>query len=197
MFRDHDYTIVENIDLVSHDGTEKFPDTSPFKHTDCTIQKISKTPTLFENEIIRGSLIKESFGNTNLPREIIDFTSDAWRTTTRSRYEPVLKQWFVHAKSRNTDSFTPDVNAVLSFMHGMHINVCLYSGLCAARSALSSIVTIKDYTKLSENTFIPCYLKGIYNRHPSLPKYTSIWYMSLVLDCYNSIETNDKLIPSP
>ena len=82
-------------------------------------------------------------------------------------------------------------------MHGMHINVCLYSGLCAARSALSSIVTIKDYTKLSENTFIPCYLKGVYNRHPSLPKYTSIWYMSLVLDCYNSIETNDKLIPPP
>ena len=149
MFRNHDYTMVENTVLVSDDGTEKFPDTSPFKHTGFTTHKISKTPTLFENEIIWHSLIKESFGNTNLPREITDVTSDALRTTTRSWYEPVLRQWFVYAKSRNTDSCTPDVNTVLSFMHGMYINVCLYSGLCVARSALSSIVTIKDYTKLS------------------------------------------------
>ena len=78
-------------------------------------------------------------------------------------------------------------------MHGMYINGCLYSGLCAARSALSSILTIKGYTKLSEHPFISRYLKGIYNRHPPLPKYTSIWDISLVLDYYNSIETNDKL----
>ena len=75
----------------------------------------------------------------------------------------------------------------------MYVNGCLYSGLCAAHSALSSIVTIKGYTKLSEHPFISCYLKGIYNRHPPLSKYTSIWDISLVLDYYNSIETNDKL----
>ena len=80
----------------------------------------------------------------------------------------------------------------LSFMHGIYINGCLYSGLCAARSALSSIVTINGYTKLSEHLFVSRYLKGIYNRHPPLPKYTSIWGISLVLDYYSSNETNDK-----
>ena len=195
VFGDHDYTMVENTVLVSHDGiiTEKFPDTSSSKHTEFTIQKISKTPALSENETISGSLIRESFGNTNLPREITDVITDSWRTTTRSRYESVLRRWFIYASSRNTDPYTPDVNTVLSFMHGMYINGCLYSGLCAARSALSSIVTIKGYTKLSEHPFISRYLKGIYNRHPPLPKYTSIWDISIVLDYYNSIETNDKL----
>ena len=67
------------------------------------------------------------------------------------------------------------------------------SGLCAAHRALSSIVTIKDYTKLSEHPFISCYLKCIYNRHPTVPKYANIWDISLVLDYYNSIEANDKL----
>ena len=67
-------------------------------------------------------------------------------------------------------------------MHGMCINGCLYNGLCASRSALSSIVTIKGYTKLSEHTFISRYLRGFYNRHPPLPKYTSIWDILLVLD---------------
>ena len=78
-------------------------------------------------------------------------------------------------------------------MYGLYINGCLYSGLCAASSALSSIVTIKDYTKLSEHPFISCYLKGIYNRPSPFPTYTSIWHKSLVLDYCNSIEVNDKL----
>ena len=81
----------------------------------------------------------------------------------------------------------------MSFLHGIDINVCLYSGLCAAGSALSSIVIIKGYTNLAEHPFISPYLKGKYNRHPRLPKYTSIWDISFVLDYYNSIETNDKL----
>ena len=187
--------MVENTVLVSHDGiiTETFSDTSSSKHTDFTIQKISKTPTLSENETISGSLIRESSGNTNLPREITDLITDSWRTTTRSRYESVLRRWFIYASSRNTYPGTPDLNTVLSFMHGMCINGCLYSGLCAARSALSSIVMIKGYAKLSEHPFISLYLKGIYNRCPPLPKYTSIWDISLVSDYYNSIETNDKL----
>ena len=80
----------------------------------------------------------------------------------------------------------------MSLMHSMYINGCLYSGLCVAHNALSNIVTIKGYTKLSKNPFISPYLEGIYNRHPPLPNYTSIWDISLVLDYYNCIETNDS-----
>ena len=192
---DHDYTTVKYTDLVFHDGiiTENFSSTSSSKNTDFNIQKISKTPTLSENEIISGSLISKIFRNTNLPGEITDVIADSWRITTRGWYESVLRWWFFYANWRNTDPCTPDKNTVLSFIHGMSVNGCLSSGLCAECSALSSIVMIKGYTKLSEHLFIPCYLKGIYNRHPTLPKYTSICDISLALDYYNSIETNDKL----
>ena len=46
VFGDHDYNMVENTVLVSHDGiiTEKFPDTSSSKYTDFTIERISKNP---------------------------------------------------------------------------------------------------------------------------------------------------------
>ena len=161
--------MVENTVLNSHDGiiTKRFLDTSSSKYTDFTIQKICKTRTLSENEIISRSLIRESLGNTNLPREMTDVIVDLWRTTTRSPYESVIRQWLVCATSRSTDPCTPDVNAVLPFIDDMDINGCFYSGLCAARSALSSIVTIKDYTKLSEHPFITRYLKGIYDRHPN------------------------------
>ena len=118
VFEDHDYTMVENTVLVSHDGsiTEKFPDTSSSKHTDFTMQKISKTPTLSENEIISHSLIRENLENTNLPREIADVIADSWRTPkvgtnqfagdgllkghrslySKCKYSVVIHAWYVH-----------------------------------------------------------------------------------------------------
>ena len=41
----------------------------------------------------------------------------------RSRYESVLKRWHNYAISRNDDSYSPEVNTVLTFMHGMYLLV--------------------------------------------------------------------------
>ena len=53
----------------------------------------------------------------------------------------------------------------------MYCNGYLYSWLCAAKSALSSSITIKGYLKLSDQPLVSRCLKGIYNRHSPLPKY--------------------------
>ena len=80
VFGDHDYTMVENTVLVSHDGiiTENFPILLP--------------PNILTLQVISSSLIRENFGNTNLPREITDVIADSWRTTTGSWYESVLRR---------------------------------------------------------------------------------------------------------
>ena len=75
----------------------------------------------------------------------------------------------------------------------MHRNGCLYSGLCAARSGLSSLITIKGYLKLSDHPLISRYLKGIYNRHPPLLKYVDIWDLILLLKSYEQKENKDCL----
>ena len=75
----------------------------------------------------------------------------------------------------------------------MYRNGCLYSGLCAARSALSSSIKTKGYLKLPDQPLISRYLKGIYNRHPQLPKYVNIWDLILLLKYYEKTENNDCL----
>ena len=75
----------------------------------------------------------------------------------------------------------------------MYRNGYLYGGLCAARSALSSSITIKGYLKLSDHPLISRYLKGIDNRHPPLPKYLDIWDLTLLLKYYEQKENNDCL----
>ena len=67
-------------------------------------------------------------------------------------------------------------------MNGMYLNGCLYGGLCAARSALSSVITIRGFLKLSEHPMVSRYLKGIYNRD-----------ISLLLRYYDNMGSDDNL----
>ena len=75
----------------------------------------------------------------------------------------------------------------------MYRNGCSYSGLCAARNALSSSIIIKGYLKLSDHPLVSRYLKDIYNRHPPLPNYVDIWDLTLFLKYYEQKQNNNCL----
>ena len=173
----HDYSLVEHTVLVSNDGliSPGFPCNSSAKHPSVTIQSRSATSTLSENETAGSSFISTYLSHPNIPPEITDAILESWRPTTRSRYESVLRRWYSFAISRYENPYSPDITAVLAFLHGMCRKCCVYSGLCTARNALSSSITTKGYLKLSDHPLISRYLKGIYNTHPPLPKYLDIW----------------------
>ena len=173
--------------------TGKLSCATPTKHLNFAMEQINATPIVPKNEIVGHSVFRQAFRNTSIPPEIANVITDLWRTATKSRYESVLRRWAIYATSRNADPYIADVNTVLGFLHGMYLNGCLYRGLCAACSALSSVATINGFVKLSEHPFISRYLKGIYNRHPVLPKYCNTWDMSLLLKYYNSIDNYENL----
>ena len=75
----------------------------------------------------------------------------------------------------------------------MYTKGCLYSGLYGARSALSHVACIKGFPKLSDHPMISRYLKGIFNRHPPLPKSKQIWDINQVLDYYTNLPDNKEL----
>ena len=175
--------LVPNNDLTS----PGFPCNSSTKSPSITIQSRSATSSA------GSSLTSTSLRHPNIPPEITDVILESLIPTTRSRYESVLRRCHGLVISRNENPYSPDVTAVLAFLHGMYRNSCLYSGLCAARSALSSSITAKGYLKLSDHPLISRYLKGIYNRHPPLPKYVDIWDLTLLLKYYEQKENNDCL----
>ena len=81
-----------------------------------------------------------------------------------SRYALVLKKWHIYATSTNQDPYSPNVNTVWTFMHDRYLKGYLLSGLYDGHTALSSVVTIRGYLKLSEHPLVSQYLKSIYNR---------------------------------
>ena len=181
--------------LVSNDGASSpgFLSSTSSKCFDTTVEQGITTSLVSENETAGSSFIGEAFRYTELPSEVTKVILESWRPSTRSRYEPVLKRWHRYAISSNEDPYSPDVNTVLTFMHGMYLSGCLYSGLCAACSALSSVVTFRGYLKLSEHPLVSRYLKGIYNRHPPLPKYVNMWDIWLLLRYFDTMDSNDNL----
>ena len=163
------------------------------EYIDFTIKERGRSSTVSETKTTGGSFIREAISNRELPQEIEEVIADSWRTSTRSRYESVLKRWKCYAISRNENPYITNIDTVLKFLHGMYNDGCLYSGLCAARSALASVVTIKGFVKLSDHPLLVRYLKGIFNRHPPLPRYMHIWNINLVLTYYNKIGHNEDL----
>ena len=67
-------------------------------------------------------------------------------------------------------------------MHGMYLNSCLYSGLWAARSAFSSVVTIRGYLILSEHPLVSQYFRDI------------IWDILILLRHYDNMDFNDEAL---
>ena len=82
--KDHGYTMVENISLVSHDGkiTGKLPCATPTKHLNFAMEQINATSIVPKNEIVGH--IRQAFRNTSIPLEIANVITDSWRTTTKS-----------------------------------------------------------------------------------------------------------------
>ena len=180
---------------VDAENAARLPTSATKQHKviDFAIEQTSDTPTITKDEAASCSIIRETIRNRKIPEEIAEIITESWRHATKSKYEAIPKKWKQHALSRNEDPIDTSVESVLSFLHGMYTKGCLYNGLCGARSALSSAVCIKGFPKLSHHPMISRYLKGIFNRHPPLPKYTQIWDIDQVLDHYTNLPDNGEL----
>ena len=163
------------------------------KCIDFTVKERGSSSTTSKTKATRGSFIREAINNRELPQEIEEVIADSWQTSKRSRCESVLKRGKCYPFLWNENPYITNTDSVLKFLHGMYQDGCLYSGLCAARSALANVLSTKGFAKLSDHLLLVRYLKGIFSIHPPLPKCMHIWDINLVLTCYNSKDNNKEL----
>ena len=89
--------------------------------------------------------------------------------------------------------YTPSVNIVLKVLYYLYKNGCYDSELSSVRSALSTIVHIEVYSKLSDHPLVSKFMRGFYNQHPTLPHYANIWDINILLAYFQSLPTNSEL----
>ncbi len=68
-----------------------------------------------------------------------------------------------------------------------------YSAVNTARSALSSVISLPDGISFGEHYLVKKLLKGVFALKPSLPRYSSIWDVDVVLNYLLKLSPASKL----
>ena len=164
-----------------------------FKNTFPTIQTVKNSPTGSEASTFSSHPIRQSLARFSLPTKIEEVIFAAWEPKTATKYKSFIDRWKLFCIRGSESCYTRSVNSVLKFLYYLYKNGCYYSGLFSARSALSTIVHIERCSKLSDHPLISKFMKGIYNQHPTLPRYVNIWDINALLAYFESLPTNSEL----
>ena len=105
----------------------------------------------------------------------------------------MLQQWHDFCGWEETKYFLPDVTSVLKCFTKVYGKSCQYSSITLARSALASVVTLREYTTLSDHRLIKGFIKRVYHLRPLKPKYSSIWDADILLRYWQQREDNSQL----
>ena len=84
--------------------------------------------------------------------------------------------------------FNPGLENAIEFLTQLFSSEIGYSAINTARSALSSIITLSGGTPIGEHPLICRFVKGVFELRPSLPKYTEIWDVAIVLNYLKTLD---------
>ena len=87
----------------------------------------------------------------------------------------------------------PTVTDVIEFLTELFQSGSRYSCLNTARSALSAVIVFPDNTLAGSHPLVVGFMKGVFERRPSLPKYKSTWDVNVVLESLRKFEHVKKL----
>lgn len=109
----------------------------------------------------------------------------SWRNSTRQQYRVHIRAWHdfcLRDPSLNAYAITASVG--INFLTTMFDRGLGYSSINTARAALSAIVTLTDCRGVAFGThpLVHRFMKGVFNKRPSLPRYSTTWDPTTVLD---------------
>ena len=105
-----------------------------------------------------------------------------------NQYRPYLCKWQRYRCYRVIVPQRPSLADGINFLAALFHSVAGYSAVNTARSALSSILPSYGGTTFGKTPLVSRLLKGVFELRPALPKYKTIWDVSLVLSTLENWE---------
>ena len=101
---------------------------------------------------------------------------NSWQNSTKTQYDTYLRQWKSFCKARNTRLDKADLSLGLDFLYHLLNKGLSYSAINTARSAISSVMIVSPQNiDFGSHKLVCQFMKGVFNRKPSLPRYASVW----------------------
>ena len=123
-----------------------------------------------------------------LQTDTINVILASWRNSTCKQYNSYLLRWKAFCDQKQITSENAGVLEGLAFLTQLHNQNLGYSAINTARSALSSILTLQENRTFGEHPLVTRFLKGIFELKPSLPRYSFVWDVGVVLRYFQSTD---------
>lgn len=137
-----------------------------------------------------GQYIRESFVKRGLPQNGMESVLASISESTKIQYSSYLSKWWAFCISQRVDPFILDLERIVEFLNQNFNKGASYATINSCKSSLSLIFEFSEQQK----NYLKRYIKGIYNRRPSYPKYETTWDPSNVLQFLEGLG-NNKTIP--
>ena len=186
-----------NTELVPH--SYEHVNTIPFSvqgHQEQSVpatQTLPQAPTMQQPLSYGGTTVRQVLASHRLSKKAQELVLASWRSSTRTRYDGVLKKWEEFCSKGNKDPFYTTIGDVLNFMAERFDEGVGYSSVAALRSALNPLVTIKEGGELTSHPLVQRLVKGVFHARPPLPRYTEVWDVGLVITFIRDLGTNSSL----
>ena len=132
-------------------------------------------------------LIREKLNHHNISTTATDIILASWRAGTNKQYQVYLKRWEQFCQSKGVDTFEVTVENGIDSLATLFSSGLGYSAINTARSALSSVLLLPNNTTFGSHPLVTRFLKGVFELKPSLPRYSVIWDVGVVLQYLKSL----------
>ena len=172
--------VISNPDVSSRFSTNHFS----------TIQESSESPSVSggkppiaqKKESAYLSTIRKELKDLGFTPRSTDVIVASLRKGTTSQYQTYLQKWLVFCTQKHCDVLSPSLPIALDFLAMLYEKGSSYSAIITARSMLSSILQlyINSSTPYGQLPIVRRSMKGVFELCPALPRYKSIWDLSIV-----------------
>ncbi|CAG2245652.1 unnamed protein product [Mytilus edulis] len=154
--------------------------TTKEKSVDSSIRSF-KAASFKENAVSSVSFIRTRLNSFGLPTDTTNILYDSWRNSTKKQYGSYLNKWVQFCVKRQINSFKASNSIVLQFLTELFQKGLGYSAINTARSALSSVLDCGKVNPIGNDPLICRFMKGVYNKRPTLPRYEVTWDVDVML----------------
>ena len=187
---------VEDCHMVSGDASDVGCTTSPTQEWKINVNSTSyrRVPSITQKTEISSMFpIREALQSSGLPENTCKIILKSWRDTTHKQYNVYLRKYVIFCSERNENPFQPSVENTLNFLTHLSEQGQKYSAINTARSALSALWSVLGFHSVGSHPLISRFLKGSYENDPPVPRYKLTWDVSLVLNYFQKLKSNEFL----
>ena len=137
--------------------------------------------------------VGEALRSLNVSQETKELISASWRGPTQKQYNTPINRWKHYCSSRDINYLTPTIEQVLEFLTEIYNTGAGHSVVSTTRSALSSVIFIPGFSRLSDHPLIKRLMKGVFNNRPPCSKYTKVWNVDSLFIYLKTLPINSNL----